>query len=58
MYRLNYYKIVVEKGRKYYELYTLPRSEEVPESRETILLSTNKTVENAGFSGNIRVDVR
>ena len=31
LYHLNYYKEVKEKGRTYYEVYSLPRSEEVPE---------------------------
>ena len=30
LYSLNYYKQVQEKGRSYYELYSLQRSEEVP----------------------------
>ncbi len=30
MYKLNFYKTVAEKGRKYYELYSLSRSEDVP----------------------------
>ena len=36
LYRLNYYKVVEEKGRKHYELYTLPRSEEPPEDYKEI----------------------
>ena len=31
LYSLNYYKPVQEKGRSYYELYSVPQSEEVPE---------------------------
>ena len=31
LYSLNYYKVVQEKGRSYYEVYTLPRSEAAPE---------------------------
>ena len=31
LYKLNYYKAVKEKGRNYYEVYSLPRSDKVPE---------------------------
>jgi integrase len=36
LYSLNYYKQVQEKGRSYYELYSLQRSEEVPEDYKEI----------------------
>ncbi len=36
LYSLNYYKQVQEKGRSYYELYSLQRSEEVPEDYREI----------------------
>ena len=36
LYSLNYYKQVQEKGRSYYELYNLQRSEEVPEDYREI----------------------
>lgn len=36
LYSLNYYKRVQEKGRSYYELYSLQRSEEVPEDYREI----------------------
>ena len=36
LYSLNYYKQVQEKGRSYYELYSLPQSEEVPEDYRKI----------------------
>ena len=36
LYRLNYYRVVEEKGRRHYELYTLPRSEEPPEDYKEI----------------------
>ena len=38
LYKLNFYKTVSEKGRKYHELYTLPRSEDVPEDYNEISL--------------------
>ena len=38
LYSLNYYKQVQEKGRSYYELYSLQRSEEVPEDYTEISL--------------------
>ena len=38
LYRLNYYKTVAEKGRKYYDLYTLSRSKQVPEGCNEISL--------------------
>lgn len=31
LYHLNYYKVVKEKDRSYYEVYSLPRTEQVPE---------------------------
>ena len=31
LYKLNYYKTVKDKGRNYYEVYSLPRSDKVPE---------------------------
>ena len=31
LYHLNYYTAVKEKGRSYYEVYSLPRTAEVPE---------------------------
>ena len=36
LYSLNYYKQVDEKGRSYYEIYTLPQSEEAPEDYKEI----------------------
>ena len=36
LYILNYYKQVQEKGRSYYELYSLPQSEEAPEDYKEI----------------------
>ena len=36
LYSLNYYKQVQEKGRSYYELYSLQRLEEVPEDYKEI----------------------
>ena len=36
LYSLNYYKVVQEKGRSYYEVYTMPRSEVAPEGYEEI----------------------
>ncbi len=36
LYSLNYYKQVQEKGRSYYELYSLQRSEEVPKDYKEI----------------------
>ena len=36
LYSLNYYRQVQEKGRSYYELYSLQRSEEVPEDYREI----------------------
>ena len=36
LYSLNYYKQVQEKGRSYYEIYSLQRSEEVPEDYREI----------------------
>ncbi|MBQ8935354.1 MAG: site-specific integrase [Oscillospiraceae bacterium] len=36
LYSLNYYKQVQEKGRSYYEVYSLQRSEEVPEDYKEI----------------------
>ena len=36
LYSMNYYKQVQEKGRSYYELYSLQRSEEVPEDYREI----------------------
>ena len=30
-FHLNYYKVVKEKDRSYYEVYSLPRTEQVPE---------------------------
>ena len=38
LYRLNYYKTVTEKGRKYYDLYTLSRSAQAPEGCNEISL--------------------
>ena len=35
-YHLNYYKEVKEKGRTYYEVYSLQRTEEVPEDYKEI----------------------
>ena len=31
LYHLNYYKVIKEKDRSYYEVYSLPRTEQVPE---------------------------
>jgi len=31
LYKLNYYKTVKDKGRNYYEVYSLPRSDKAPE---------------------------
>ena len=31
LYKLNYYKTVKDKGRNYYEVYSLPRSDKIPE---------------------------
>ena len=36
LYHLNYYKEVKEKGRTYYEVYSLPRTEEVPDGYKEI----------------------
>ena len=36
LYRQNYYRIVKEKNRTYYEVYTLPRTEEAPEDYSLI----------------------
>ena len=36
LYHLNYYKEVKEKGRTYYEVYSLQRTEEVPEDYKEI----------------------
>ena len=36
LYQLNYYKEVTEKDRTYYEAYSLPQTEEVPEDYEEI----------------------
>ena len=36
LYRQNYYRIVKEKNRTYYEVYTLPRTETVPEDYNLI----------------------
>lgn len=36
LYSLNYYKTVTEKDRTYYEIYSLPRTEEVPEDYKEI----------------------
>ena len=36
LYSLNYYKQIQEKGRSYYEVYSLQRSEEVPEDYKEI----------------------
>ena len=36
LYSLNYYKVVQEKGRSYYEVYTLPRSEVASEDYSEI----------------------
>ena len=36
LYSLNYYKRVQEKGRSYYEVYSLQRTEEVPEDYKEI----------------------
>ena len=38
LYKLNFYKTVSEKGRKYHELYTLPRSEDAPEDYNEVSL--------------------
>ena len=36
LYSLNYYTEVTEKDRAYYEVYTLPRTAEVPELRRAM----------------------
>ncbi len=38
LYQLNYYKVVKEKDRSYYEVYSLPRTEEAPQDYKEISL--------------------
>ena len=38
LYHLNYYTAVKEKDRSYYEVYSLPRTAEVPEGVQRIIL--------------------
>ena len=46
LYSLNYYKQVQEKGRSYYEVYSLQRSEEVPEDYREIDLVVERMEQN------------
>ena len=43
LYSLNYYSEVKEKDRTYYEVYSLPRTEEVPEGLQGNILCLPQT---------------
>lgn len=43
LYHLNYYKVVKEKDRSYYEVYSLPRTEEVPEGYKELSFVCTKS---------------
>ena len=43
LYHLNYYKVVKEKDRSYYEVYSLPRTEQVPEGYKELSFVCTKS---------------